>query len=308
FAADVRRGLSAQPKWLPCKYFYDERGSQLFEEICTLPEYYLTRTELAILEGCAPEIATVSRGNVTLVELGSGSSRKTRLLLEALIAHQGDLHYVPIDISESMLVDIATRLVATYPTLTVTAYVAEYNDGIRRIAEDDLGQKLVIFLGSNIGNFDPPQASAFLGTIRRALLRDDYLLIGMDMEKDVAVLEAAYDDSQGVTAEFNLNLLRRINRELGGEFDLNAFSHVAFYNAQESRIEMHLRSEADQAVCIRDFETVFPFGRGETIHTENSYKYTDASLRALAAQTGFDVVRSWQDAEGYFSLTLLTPA
>lgn len=308
FATDVLDGLSAKPKRLSCKYFYDERGSELFEDICNLPEYYLTRTEQAILELFAPEMARYSNGNMTLVELGSGSSRKTRLLIEALLAAQGSLHYLPVDISESMMVEVAKELIEEYADLHITAYVAEYNEGLRKIAEEGLGQKMVVFLGSNIGNFDFHETVDFLRNVRRQLSSDDVVLLGADMQKDLSVLEAAYNDSKNVTAEFNLNLLRRVNRDLGGEFDLNSFSHVALYNVRECRIEMYLRSERDQEVHIRELDKTFYFKDGETIHTENSYKYSKEQIVELCSQSGFDVARSWEDEKGYFSLNLLTPA
>ena len=308
FATDVLEGLSAHPKRIPCKYFYDEAGSKLFEEICNLPEYYLTRTELSILERVAPEIAGFSKGNLGLIELGSGNSKKTRLLIEAIIAEQGSLHYFPIDLAESMLVGVSKRLIRQYPELEITACVAEYKIGIRKIPEKILEQKMVVFLGSNIGNFTLSEAAGFLREIRRQLSGGDYVLIGADMQKEASVLEAAYNDSKNVTAEFNLNLLRRINSELGGNFDLKSFSHLAFYNADECRIEMHLRSERDQEVHIQELGKTFQFEQGEMVHTENSYKYSREQIVELSSQSGFDLSQSWQDERGYFSLNLLTPA
>lgn len=308
FATEVLEGLSAHPKRIPYKYFYDEAGSKLFEEICNLPEYYLTRTELSILEKVAPEIAGYSTGNLGLIELGSGNSQKTRLLIEAIIAEQGSLHYLPIDLAESMLVGVSKRLIRQYPELEITACVADYKIGIRKIPEIILEQKMVVFLGSNIGNFTFSEATDFLRGIRRQLSGGDYLLIGADMQKEASVLEAAYNDSKNVTAEFNLNLLRRINSELGGNFDLKSFSHLAFYNADESRIEMYLRSERDQEVHTQELDKTFQFEQGEMVHTENSYKYSREQILELSSQSGFDLSQSWQDERGYFSLNLLTPA
>ena len=307
FAQDVLEGLSTQPKRLSPKYFYDETGSKLFEEICDLPEYYVTRTELSILQRVASEIAECAEGNMSVIELGSGSSRKTCLLIDALIAQQGALHYLPIDISELMLIQSAKRLLDIFPELQVTAHIAEYNAGMRRIAEENFGQKMMVFLGSNIGNFDTHEAVAFLHTIRRCLNRRDYLLLGIDMQKNVSVLEAAYDDSRKVTAAFNLNLLHHINRELDGNFNANNFSHLARYNVAQTRIEMHLRSERAQEVHVGKLNTTFQFRRAETIHTENSYKYSKAQILDMCSQTGFQWTQSWQDEEGYFSLNLLTP-
>ena len=307
FARDVLEGLSASPKRLSPRYFYDETGSKLFEDICNLPEYYVTRTEYSIFRRFAPEIAGRSEGNMGLIELGSGSSRKTCLLIEALISLQGHLHYFPIDISESILVPSANDLLKKYPELKITAHVAEYDAGIRRIGAGDFAQKLVIFLGSNIGNFEPHEAVDFLRKIRRELRAHDYFLLGTDMQKEVSVLESAYDDAQGVTAAFNLNLLHRINRELAGDFNVSRFSHVAFYNVAQSRIEMHLRSEVDQEVHIGQLRKTFPFAKGETIHTENSDKYSIAQINEMGSQAGFHVVQRWQDERGYFCVNLLAP-
>ncbi len=307
FAEDVLEGLSTQPKRLSPRYFYDETGSKLFEDICNLPEYYVTRTERSILQRFAPQIARYSEGNMSVIELGSGNSRKTGLLIEALITRQGALHYLPIDISESMLVQSAKHLLKTFPELRITAHVAEYNAGIQRIAEEDFEQKMVVFLGSNIGNFELDEASDFLCKIRRGMNRNDYFLLGTDMQKDVPILEAAYDDSQQVTAAFNMNLLRRINHELGGDLNVKNFSHFAFYSAEKNRIEMHLRSEKEQEVHIGQLNKTFQFRQGETIHTENSYKYNKAQIIEMCSQTRFHLAQSWQDDRGYFSLNLLTP-
>ena len=307
FAQDVWEGLRAHPKHLPSLYFYDERGSLLFEEICELPEYYITRAEKEILENHASDIVQCSGQNLSLVEFGSGSSYKTRLLIEAFLQQYGNLHYFPVDISESILADSARQLLDDYPGLEISAQVAEYQRGIQKIGEKDLAGKMVVFLGSNIGNFEPGQALAFLKSIRAILNDRDYLLLGTDMEKDRQVLEAAYNDRQGVTAEFNLNLLRRINRELGGGFKIDDFSHFAFYNKSEGRIEMHLRSEVAQKVEIADLNLTAHFREGETIHTENSYKYSQERLREICNDAGFVLQNQWQDARGYFSLNLLSP-
>jgi len=232
---------------------------------------------------------------------------KTRLLIEALLGSQGYLHYFPIDISETILLESSQSLLEDYEDLYITAHVAEYNEGIHRIAAEEFEQKMVIFLGSNIGNFDKDAALQFLRTIRHELNADDHLLLGVDMQKDPAILEAAYDDAQGVTAEFNLNLLRRINRELNGDFDLEAYSHLAVYNPHESRMEMHLRSEKAQQAFIGRLERSFGFEQGETIHTENSHKYSPDQLARICRQSGFRVVQRWQDDREYFSLVLLAP-
>ncbi|MDZ7359877.1 MAG: L-histidine N(alpha)-methyltransferase [candidate division KSB1 bacterium] len=308
FAKDVLAGLSAKPKTLPPMYFYDAAGSKLFEKICALPEYYLTRTERAILERHAPEIVARANGEMALVELGSGSSTKTRLLIEALIARQNTLHYFPIDISPTILAHSAKQLLHHYPELLVTAYVADYNTGFRRIAAEHFTQKLVVFLGSSLGNFEPQQANRLLRNIRRQLNEDDFFLLGTDLQKAPRLLHAAYNDAQGVTAAFNLNVLRRINRELAGQFNLDLFEHAAFYHAAQSRVEMHLRSTVEQEVYIGRLDRSFHFAKGETIHTENSHKYNLEQIKKICAHTGFRLVQRWQDNRGYFSLNLLAPA
>ena len=308
FAKDVLEGLSKHPKKILPLYLYDERGSKLFEEICRLPEYYITRIEHGILKANASEIVSCSGGRMALVELGSGSSFKTRILIEALLARQRSLRYFPIDISESIIMESSRQLMQDYPKLKISAHVAEFSAGVHRMALETLDQKMVLFLGSNLGNFDPQDARDFLLKLRRELSQQDYLLLGTDMQKDASVLEPAYDDRQGVTAEFNLNLLRRINRELAGEFELEGFSHVAFYNGEENRIEMHIRSNKTQEVYIGVLQRSFSFLPGETIHTENSYKYSVDQIAGISAEAGFKVVNRWEDERGYFSLNLLVPA
>jgi L-histidine N-alpha-methyltransferase len=308
FAKDVLEGLSKRPKRLLPLYFYDERGSKLFEEICRLPEYYITRIEHGILKANASEIVSCSGGSMALVELGSGSSFKTRILIEALLTRQGVLRYFPIDISESIIMESARQLLKDYPQLEISAHVAEFSAGVHRMALETFDQKMVLFLGSNLGNFDPQDARDFLLKLRRELSQQDYLLLGTDMQKDTDVLEPAYDDCQGVTAEFNLNLLRRINRELAGEFELADFSHLAFYNGEKNRIEMHIRSNKAQDVFIGELQRSFSFIPGETIHTENSYKYSVDQVAEISAEAGFKVVNRWEDERGYFSLNLLSPA
>jgi len=305
FSADVLKGLSARPKWLSPVYFYDTKGSMLFERITRLPEYYLTRIEREILEGCAHEIAECSSGYMNLVEFGSGSSAKTRLLIEALIRRQGSLCYVPIDISFSIVSQSAQHLLSEYPRLSIAAQIAEYNAGLSRLMHEDHGQKLIVFMGSNLGNFDPVQALDFLYCVRKSMTSDDYLMIGNDLSKDPSVLIPAYDDAHGVTAAFNLNLLQRINLELGGDFDLSLFSHLAMYNSRHHRIEMHLKSKKRQQVRIKNLCISFQFEEGETIHTENSYKYTIEQLDSLFGTAGFGLAKRWTDSREWFSTSLL---
>jgi dimethylhistidine N-methyltransferase len=304
FASDVRAGLTARPKKLLPKYFYDALGSHLFEAICQLPEYYPTRAETEIFERSAPEIVSSLNGRVSVVELGSGSSVKTRLLIEALIARQGRLHYQPIDISATMLEQSAQELLKIYPELQITAQACDYTRGlgtIERAADETI---LALFLGSNIGNYDPPEAIALLRQTRRTLRDGDGLLLGADLKKPTAILEAAYDDALGVTAAFNLNVLLRINRELGADFNLKQFRHRAIYNHEQGRIEMHLVSRRAQKIHLNALGLTIEMQEGETIHTENSYKYDLSQLNLMAEASGFSMKRVWMDAEERFSSSL----
>lgn len=308
FAEDVRRGLTATPKVLFPKYFYDALGSRLFEAICELPEYYLTRAETEIFQRYAPEIAGALDGPVRLLELGSGDGRKTRLLIEALVARQGGLEYLPIDVSRSAVEQGAERLLHAFPELTVTAFVAEYLAGLRALRAERVPpglRTLVLFLGSTIGNLDPGERIALLREIRGVLRPGDGLLLGVDLKKAESILVPAYDDALGVTAAFNLNVLSRINQELGGEFDLGAFRHRARWNADLGRIEMHLESLREQTVPIRDLGLEVRFAAGETIHTESSYKLDPAQVATMAEASGFAVRRTWTDWGGRFASILL---
>lgn len=304
FASDVKAGLTSQPKKLAPKYFYDELGSQLFEAICYLPEYYLTRSETEILQHYASDIVSQLPSPLRLVELGSGSSVKTRYLLEAALQRQPTLVYQPIDISENMLSQSARRLELDYPNLRVQGQVRDYTTGLGKIARGEKETVLVLFLGSNIGNYDPPAARALLRQVRHSLRKGDALLLGADLKKSPAILEPAYDDSLGVTAAFNLNLLARINRELQADFDLKTFAHHAFYNADLGRIESHLVSQIAQEVHLRALNLTVKFQQGEAIHTENSWKFDLPGLKNLASYAGFDAVQSWTDQAGNFSCNL----
>ncbi len=310
FLAEVTQGLAAEQKTLPCKYLYDVHGSKLFDRICELDEYYPTRADAEATELHLDEIAARIGKRARLVELGSGSSLKTRLLLGRL-----DLaEYVPIDISVEHLETTAKRLNEVYPELTIQPLAVDYTGRVE-LPEPlrEFSRTIVYFPGSTIGNFHPAAAVAFLARIR-ALTKPDPargtraggLLIGVDLRKDREVLERAYDDSEGVTAEFNLNLLRHINRELGANFELDRFVHRAVWNAEAGRIEMHLVSLADQAVRVGGED--FQFGEGETIRSEVSYKYTREGFAELAAQAGFQVDAFWTDSRGLFSLQFLVPA
>ncbi|HLW37413.1 MAG TPA: L-histidine N(alpha)-methyltransferase [Candidatus Eremiobacteraceae bacterium] len=304
FAEDVRAGLTARPKTLPAKYFYDDLGSTLFEAITLLPEYYLTRAETQIFRTHGQAMIDLVQP-VRLVELGSGSAIKTRILLDAALRRNATLHYTAIDISRTALEAAARALEAEYPALTVQSYPFDYNEGLRQIAKAPAGRTLALFLGSNIGNFEPPEAVRLLQSIRAVLQSGDALLLGTDLKKDAVTLEAAYDDPQGVTAAFNRNVLARINRELGGGFDLRAFRHRARYDARTGRVEMHLESAASQRIAIRQLDLEIGFEPGETIWTESSYKFDTQDVTALASAANFRFEQAWLDEAGSFACNLL---
>jgi len=304
-AEDVRKGLSAHPKRFLPKYFYDELGSQLFEAICLLPEYYLTRAENEILERYCDDIVASISGQKTLVEMGSGSASKTRLIIEALLRRQSELLFMPVDISATALESSSRILLQSYPRLKIEAYAADYFAGLAELGKKPRPRTLALFLGSNISNFDLDEALRFLRALRSVLQKGDALLLGADLKKDPAVLEAAYNDALGVTSAFNLNVLARINRELGGTFDLRAFKHRAFYNEAIGRIEIYIESLADQRVSIEKLDLEIEFAAGELIHTENSYKYDKAGIAQLAVATGFELSHTWLDSQERFSSNLL---
>lgn len=305
-ADDVRKGLGQVPKTLPPKYFYDELGSVLFDAICLLPEYYPTRAEREILTRSANEIVAELDGPVELVELGSGSAEKTRFVIDALLARQSSLHFIPVDISAAALELSSRALLGTYDGLSITGYASEYSGALAALrgVPPEGRRRLALFLGGNVGNFKRGKARQFLRELRQVLSTGDALLLGADLKKDAEVLEAAYDDALGVTAAFNLNVLARINRELGASFDLRRFSHRARFNERRCRIEMHLVSRCGQAVEIPALGMTVRFREGETIHTENSHKYDLEMLSEMAADTGYERTRTWTDAEGRFSSNL----
>lgn len=299
--SDVRSGLTSEPKQLPPKYFYDARGSGLFEDITRLPEYYPTRTERVILEANAAQIAELS-GADTLVELGSGSSEKTRLLLDALAAAGHLRRYVPVDVSAAALAGAMEALAADYPDLELHGVVADFERHL-----DDLpagGRRMVAFLGSTIGNLEPAERHDFLSGVRKGLAPGDTLLLGTDLVKDVDRLVAAYDDAAGVTAEFNLNVLHVLNRELSADFDVDRYAHVARWNAPEERIEMWLRATGPQRVTIAGLDLVVPFEDGEEMRTETSAKFRLDGIRAELEAVGLHVVGTWTDPADDFALTL----
>jgi dimethylhistidine N-methyltransferase len=297
FSISVIEGLSQAQKELPCRYFYDARGSALFEEITRLPEYYPTRTEAQILKGCAADLVEGFEDGDLFVEFGSGSSLKTEILLDRVDAR---IVYVPIDVSDSALADAAVRLALRYPELEVRPLIGNFSD-LPSLPRDLAGRRAVgFFPGSTIGNLAPREAIQLLSDFRRILGEDGRLIIGVDLKKDLQMLVRAYDDAAGVTAAFNKNLLSRINRELGGTFDENAFTHKAIYNSNEGRIEIYLVS--DRAQSVRACGHIFHFRKGESIHTENSYKYTVSEFQDLAVRAGWQSNRVWTDANNLFSV------
>ena len=293
---DVIKGLTKEQKYLSSKYFYDEKGSDLFEQICELDEYYPTDSEVSIMRFDIDEITNYLGEQIQLIELGSGSSMKTRQLLD--YCRNLDM-YVPVDISEIFLNETANRLRADYPDLNIHPVAADYTSPFDIPESDTARKRVVYFPGSTIGNFTRRRASAFLETVAEILSPGDGLLIGVDLKKEISVLEAAYNDSKGITAEFNKNILTRINRELGADFDLEQFRHRAFYNATEGRIEMHLESLSNQAVQVNGTRVLFD--EGETIHTENSHKYTVEEFEEIAGDQ-YERLKTWTDERGYFSV------
>jgi L-histidine N-alpha-methyltransferase len=302
-AADVRAGLSATPKTLPPKYFYDARGSELFEDITRLPEYYQTRAEATILAERADEIADVTKAR-SLVELGSGSSEKTHLLLRALRRFGSLETYVPVDVSADAIEWAMPGLVADYPGLDVHGVVADFERHLHLLPTD--GPRLVAFLGGTIGNFEPAQRAAFLASVAQTLQPGDALLLGTDLVKDAGRLVRAYDDSAGVTAAFDLNVLHVVNRELGGTFDVDRFEHVAVWDAEREWIEMRLRSHGEQRVEVHALDLSVDFADGEELRTEVSAKFTEARVAAELTAVGLRLAHWWTDDAGDFGLSLAT--
>ncbi|MDQ3836244.1 MAG: L-histidine N(alpha)-methyltransferase [Thermoproteota archaeon] len=330
FANDVTVCLSSKSKYLSPKYLYDEAGSQFFEQICLQPEYYITRVEASLLKTHVSVISNLVGSNIKIIELGSGSSSKTAILLSYLSSQKKRICYFPIDISSKILTESELKLKSQFPDAHIKGIRSDYNAGIDMAAVECMASekkknhndehypnhtssnnsptKLVLFLGSSIGNFEAMEAKNLLQSIRQILSTKDFLLVGFDLQKDGSTLNAAYNDKAGVTAKFNLNLLSRINRELGGNFDLGKFEHYAFYNRVQHRIEMHLVSKIDQPVHIRALGKTFLLRKGERIHTENSYKFSLSQITALAQDSGFIVERSFTDRKRMFNLALLSPS
>lgn len=297
---EVLDGLQQPQKWLPSKFFYDRRGSELFEEITTLDEYYLTRSEIEILEHHIHDIVQQIGSRAVILELGSGSSKKTRMLLDHL---EDAAAYIPVDISDEYLMQVVKSLKREYPHLAIQPVCADYT---KSFSLPEIGQEydrcVAFYPGSTIGNFRPGEAKKFLGQVASITGPSGALLVGIDLKKDKKILEAAYNDKKGVTAAFNKNILRRLNREIGADFDLDLFTHHAFYNEEKGRIEMHLRCESDHSVQI-DGE-VIRFSEGETIHTESSYKYSLEGFEKLASDW-YTVEKVWTDRKNLFSLQFL---
>jgi len=320
-AAAVSAGLMRRPKRMPAWLFYDEAGSRLFDEITERPEYYLTRTERAILTRHADAMVARAAGHkaaqfnpfsldrrgasrLRIAELGAGSADKTRLLLKAAVAQQGTVIYEPVDVSETALEEAKGRIESEIPGVTVMPRVEDYTHGFELDPAEPGERRLVLYIGSSIGNFEPLEAKRVLTLVHAGLNPGDSLLLGVDLKKDEATLLAAYDDAAGVTADFNLNMLARLNRELGAEFQLDAFEHRAVWNPNESRMEMHLESRIAQRVRIDALDVEVEFAEGERIHTENSYKYQPGQAEALMASAGFEPLQTWTDEQGWFGVHL----
>ncbi|MEL7070239.1 MAG: L-histidine N(alpha)-methyltransferase [Cyanobacteria bacterium J06581_3] len=300
---DVIAGLTAEPKSLPPKYFYDEKGSQLFEAICELPEYYPTRTETAILKAFSGAIAQKT-GPCEIVELGSGSSTKTRILLDAYQAAHYPLRYLPVDVSDTMLSETANKLLHEYPRLSVHAFASTYEPALASLPDKQLPARMIGFIGSTIGNLRPAECAAFLDLISQTLEVGDYFLLGLDLQKESSILEAAYNDSQGITAAFNLNMLRHLNQRFEGDFDLNNFFHVAYYNKKENQIEMYLESKEIQTVRLVSLGLTVEFEKGDRILSEISRKFSLEGMARSLRKHKLNVIEQLTDEKQWFGLLL----
>ena len=303
FLRDALAGLGTMPKTLPSKYFYDARGSELFDRICELPEYYVTQAELVLLDEFSGQAAALIGDGASIIEYGTGSSEKIAVLLAAL---DRPAAFVGVDISSVALRRVAETMASNFPDLAVHAVCADFTQPFTLPAMSGQGRRVVFFPGSSLGNFNPEQSVHFIANAARLIGPGGGMLFGIDLKKDAAILNAAYDDAAGVTAEFNLNMLRRLNRECGADFDVDAFSHRAFYNADAGRVEMHLVSRRAQSISLG--EQTITFAEDETIHTENSYKYSVPEFQNLARRAGCEAMRSWTDAKSLFSLHYLSVA
>ena len=305
FAQELSISIRQKQKAINPKFFYDQKGSQLFEKICVLPEYYLTRTEISILKQIDGKLQSYLDGNFRLVELGSGSSQKTRLLIDMLTRLQKHVEYFPIDISK-ILKTSSVALQSDYKKLHITGIIDNYENGLEFVKNYDDMKNLIVFLGSSFGNFDPENGIKFLQKINSSMKKGDLFLVGLDLVKDKDVLYQAYNDSQGITAQFNLNVLTRINSELGGNFDTSKFVHHAVYNENQNKIELYLRSLSKQTVEIPNADLMLEIDKGELIHTENSHKYTISQIKQMFRITGYQIKDMWNDDNRYYSLILLS--
>ena len=305
FAEEISYSLNQNSKFINPKFFYDKKGSELFESICLLPEYYPTRTEISILKKLKHDLPSYLNENINLVELGSGTSVKTRLILDIFTKLQPKTEYFPIDISE-ILTESSEQLLKDYDTLHITGIIDTYEGGLEFLKSYDDKKNLILFLGSSFGNFTPDDGKLFLEKIFSTMKSGDLFLIGLDLVKDKNILESAYDDSQGVTAKFNLNVLSRINDELDADFDINNFSHYSIYNENDQRIEMNLKSLVSQSVIIGKSNLSLNLDKGELIHTEYSHKYHISQIKKLLSDVGFEFKNMWLDDEKHFSLTLVS--
>jgi len=305
FAEEIAFSLNEDSKFISPKFFYDKKGSNLFESICSVPEYYPTRTEISILKKLEHDLPSYLNENVRLVELGSGASVKTRLILDVFTKLQAKTEYFPIDISE-ILTESSEQLLKDYPTLNITGIIDTYEGGLEFLQNYDDKQNLIIFLGSSFGNFSPDDGKIFLKKIFSTMKQGDLFLIGLDLVKDKTILESAYDDSQGITAKFNLNVLSRINDELDADFIINNFSHYSVYNENDQRIEMNLKSLIPQSVTIKKSNLSLNLDEDELIHTEYSHKYNPSQIKTLLCNIGFEIKNMWLDDKKYFSLTLVS--
>ena len=305
FAQELSHSIRQKQKSINPKFFYDQKGSQLFEKICVLPEYYLTRTEISILKQIDGKLQSYLDGNFRLVELGSGSSQKTRLLIDMLTRLQKHVEYFPIDISK-ILKTSSAALQSDYKKLHITGIIDNYENGLEFMKNYDDMKNLIVFLGSSFGNFDPENGIRFLQKVNSSMKKDDLFLVGLDLVKDKNVLRKAYNDSQGITAQFNLNVLSRINSELGGNFDTSKFAHHVVYNENQNKVEIYLRSLAKQTVEIPGADLILEIDEGELIHTENSYKYTISQIKQMFTMTGYQIKAMWNDDNRYYCLVLLS--
>jgi len=305
FAEEISSSLNRTSKFINPKFFYDKKGSDLFEKICSLPEYYPTRTEISILKKLQTELPPFLDDDFQLVELGSGASVKTRLILDIFTKLQAKTEYLPIDISE-ILTESSEQLLRDYDGLHITGIIDTYEGGLEFLKNYGNKKNLILFLGSSFGNFTPDEGREFLQTIHTTMNSDDLFLIGLDLVKDKQILESAYNDSQGITAKFNLNVLSRINDELDADFNLNNFSHYSIYNTKYQRIEMYLKSLINQSVIISKSNLLLNLAKDELIHTEHSHKYKLDQIYNLLNGVGFKIKHTWLDDNDYFSLTLVS--